>query len=263
MNAQTSIEAAPPAVYAAIAAFMCQMSKEGISKQRRSGDGGGPKFAFRGIDDVYNALAPVLAANQLMMLPRMLSRFQEERQTRNGGVMFYTTVEAEFDIVSGVDGSRHTVRTFGEAMDSSDKSTNKAMSAAFKYAAMQAFCIPTEGDNDADASTHEVQAVAKQERRTERQADAPKDDDGLMPDAEWANLSNLLRAANVPASDLIAEYGVRNLRHINMDQYANAIERLNTILADRNRAESNERAKREEAKQPANEFGGAAEDCPF
>src|SRR5690606_36136914 len=38
------------------------------------------------------------------------------------------------------------------------KATNKAMSAAYKYAAFQAFAIPTEGDNDADAHTHEVAA---------------------------------------------------------------------------------------------------------
>ena len=43
-------------------------------------------------------------------------------------------------------------------MDSGDKATNKAMSAAYKYAALQTFCIPTEGDNDADATTHEVKA---------------------------------------------------------------------------------------------------------
>jgi hypothetical protein len=43
-------------------------------------------------------------------------------------------------------------------MDSGDKASNKAMSAAYKYAAFQAFCIPTEGDNDADATTHEVAA---------------------------------------------------------------------------------------------------------
>ena len=41
-------------------------------------------------------------------------------------------------------------------MDSADKATNKAMSAAYKYAAFQAFAIPTQGDNDADATTHEV-----------------------------------------------------------------------------------------------------------
>jgi hypothetical protein len=32
------------------------------------------------------------------------------------------------------------------------------MSAAYKYACFQAFAIPTEGDNDADAQTHEVKA---------------------------------------------------------------------------------------------------------
>jgi hypothetical protein len=50
-------------------------------------------------------------------------------------------------------------------MDTSDKATNKAMSAAYKYAALQAFAIPTEGDNDADSHTPEVApkapAVAK------------------------------------------------------------------------------------------------------
>jgi hypothetical protein len=44
-------------------------------------------------------------------------------------------------------------------MDSGDKATNKAMSAAYKYAAFQAFSIPTESDNDADASTHVVQST--------------------------------------------------------------------------------------------------------
>lgn len=150
-------ETTAPQVYKAISAVMAELSKEGISKSRRSGDGGGPKFQFRGIDDVYNALAPILAEHGLMILPRMIERSVTERTTKNGGAMFYTVVEAEFDLVASADGSKHTIRTFGEAMDSSDKSTNKAMSAAFKYAAVQAFCIPTEGDNDADAATHEVQ----------------------------------------------------------------------------------------------------------
>ena len=43
-------------------------------------------------------------------------------------------------------------------MDPSDKPTNKAMSAPYKYLAFQTFAIPTEGDNDADAHTHEVTA---------------------------------------------------------------------------------------------------------
>ena len=61
-----------------------------------------------------------------------------------------------YDLVCAEDGSKHTIATIGEAMDSADKATNKAMSAAYKYAAFQAFAIPTEGDNDADAHTHVV-----------------------------------------------------------------------------------------------------------
>ena len=38
-------------------------------------------------------------------------------------------------------------------MDSGDKASNKAMSAAFKYACFQTFCIPTEEMRDPDAET--------------------------------------------------------------------------------------------------------------
>jgi hypothetical protein len=143
-------------VYTCIAAVSAEIAQTGISKDRKNATQG---YQFRGIDDVFNALAPLLAKHKLVILPRMLTRTCVERQTQKGGVLFNTTVEAEFDFVSAHDGTKHTVRTFGEAMDSADKSTNKAMSAAYKYAAFQAFCIPTEGDNDADATTHEVVAT--------------------------------------------------------------------------------------------------------
>jgi hypothetical protein len=141
-------------VYKAINAVQAELAKSGISKDRRNTQGAG--YNFRGIDDIYNALAPLLADKGLCILPRVLSRESVERVSKQGGALFYITVEAEFDFVSTADGSKHTVKTFGEAMDSGDKATNKAMSAAYKYAAFQAFCIPTEGDNDADASTHQV-----------------------------------------------------------------------------------------------------------
>lgn len=137
-------------VYEAINAVQTALSRSGISKDRQ-----GPGFKFRGVDDVYNALAPLLAEHKLCILPRIVGRECVERESAAGKALFYVTVEAEFDFVSAEDGSRHTVRTFGEAMDSSDKATNKAMSAAYKYAAFQTFAIPTEADNDADAHAHQ------------------------------------------------------------------------------------------------------------
>ena len=95
------------------------LTKTGIAKDRTAQQGA--NFKFRGIDDVYNALAPLLAANGLCILPRMLSRKCDERQSTAGKALFYVTVEAEFDFVSAEDGSKHIVKTFGEAMDSGDK----------------------------------------------------------------------------------------------------------------------------------------------
>jgi hypothetical protein len=145
-----------PRVYAAIANVMADIGVAGIGKDRSNQQQG---FKFRGIDDVYNALSGPLSARGLMLLPRVLSRDVVERTTKNGGALFYVSLDVEFDLVCAEDGSKHTVRVAGEAMDSGDKATNKAMSAAYKYACMQVFCIPTEGDNDADSTTHEVQSA--------------------------------------------------------------------------------------------------------
>ena len=142
-------------VYQCIVAASADIAAVGLSKTRKNETQGYP---FRGIDDVYNLIAPILAKHHLVILPRILSRDISERQTKSGSIMFSVTVEAEFDLVSADDGSKHTIRTYGEAMDNADKATNKAMSAAYKYAAFQAFAIPTEGDNDADASHHEAKA---------------------------------------------------------------------------------------------------------
>jgi hypothetical protein len=49
-----------------------------------------------------------------------------------------------------MDGSSIEVVTVGEAMDSGDKSCNKAMSTAQKYAIFQVFAIPTEELKDSD-----------------------------------------------------------------------------------------------------------------
>lgn len=141
-------------VYQAIASVSKELAAQGIRKDSRNAAQG---FSFRGIDAVYNALAPLLAKHGLCILPRCIERTVTERINGKGNALFYVTVHAEFDFVSAEDGSKHTVSTYGEAMDSGDKATNKAMSAAYKYAAFQAFCIPTEETAvDADADAHEI-----------------------------------------------------------------------------------------------------------
>jgi hypothetical protein len=141
-----------PHVYQAICGVTAALAKEGVSKDRKNQQQG---YAFRGIEDVQNALAPLLASHQLCMLPSVIERTCVERQTQKGGTLFYVTLRVRFDLVSAQDGSSHSIVTEGEAMDSADKATNKAMSAAAKYACILSFCIPTEGTEDADYHTPE------------------------------------------------------------------------------------------------------------
>lgn len=219
MNAQSKI--APAGVYAKIAAVQAALAKVGIGKNRCNQQQG---YNFRGIDEVYNTLAPLLAEHGLAILPRILSREMVERKTAKGNPLFYVTVEAEFDFVSADDGSQHTVRTYGEAMDSADKATNKAMSAAYKYAAMMTFAIPTEGDNDADSTTHQV---------------APE----AMPDHEWARLVQLIEATKADTTAMLKYYAVPDLRQLSQDQYADAVNNLEKKLAALAKAETNAKAK--------------------
>ena len=153
-------------VYEAIAAITASLSKVGIAKGRKTQQGGGASFSFRGIDDVLNALSPLLAEHKLCIFPRITNRASVERQTKSGGALFYTTVNAEFDFVSAVDGSKHTAATIGEAMDSGDKSTNKAMSIAYKYAVFLTFCVPIEGTPDADGEVYEISGAKQLDDNT-------------------------------------------------------------------------------------------------
>lgn len=141
-------------VYKAINAVQAELAAlGGISKNRKNIQ---QNYSFRGIDDVYNTLAPILAKHKLLILPKVLERTCEERKDRKGYPLFYVTLKTDFYFTSSDDGSYFVATAYGEAMDSADKATNKAMSAAYKYVCLQAFAIPTDGDNDADSTTHEL-----------------------------------------------------------------------------------------------------------
>jgi hypothetical protein len=206
----------PPHVYQAIAAVQGELATIGIAKNRRNTQGSG--YNFRGIDDVYAALSPLLAKHQLVVVPRVTNREVVERQSKNGGALFYVTVHVEFDFVSAIDGTTHTAATFGEAMDSGDKATNKAMSAAYKYAAFMTFAIPTEGDNDADATTHEVAG--------RRSANGP------ISDGQWATLIQLSQAASVSADRLCKFFEVNSLKELPANRYDEAVEKLNVTIQE-------------------------------
>lgn len=145
--------ATAPHVLIAMSNVMAEIGAIGISKGRKNKDQG---YNFRGIDDIYNELNSIMTRNRLLMIPVKVVPSYMEKPTKSGGSVNYTRLTVDWLMASALDGSTQAMQTVGEAMDSADKASNKAQSGAQKYAALMVFMIPTEGDNDADASHHET-----------------------------------------------------------------------------------------------------------
>jgi hypothetical protein len=111
-------------------------------------------FKFRGIDQFVNALYPALTKHGVFMAPRCVREDHEvkdvTRSNGKAGVDKHVTIMMEYDFFAE-DGSKVTVGPIpAEGLDSGDKATNKALSAALKYALIQTFSIPTEDMAEAD-----------------------------------------------------------------------------------------------------------------
>ena len=136
-----------------------------IAKNRKAS--GQFSYNFRGIDDVYNALHPLLGANAVFPVATVLEHDQIERETKDGKLQIYTIMHMRYKFLA-LDGSFVETEAIGEAQDMGDKSTNKAMSIAYKYACFQTFCIPTEDLIDPDAESPESPVHPRNETNTAR-----------------------------------------------------------------------------------------------
>ena len=134
-------------IYEAIAAIMADCPA--ITKSQKNQQQG---FMYRGVDVVMNVLQPLMIKHKVFVVPEVVESQREERQTSRGGSLIYTTLKVKYTFYAD-DGSSVCAVVQGEGMDSGDKSSNKAMSVAFKYACFQVFCIPTEEMKDPDADT--------------------------------------------------------------------------------------------------------------
>lgn len=148
-------------------------------------------FMYRGIDDVMNALQPLLAKNKVFIVPEILEQTREERASSKGGNLIYSICKIKYKFYAE-DGSSVEAITLGEGMDSGDKATNKAMAIAMKYALFQVFCIPTDEMKDPDSETPE-QSTKKSSVTDNKisEADAKKVE-AMMKEMGW-NVEELLQ----------------------------------------------------------------------
>jgi len=111
-------------------------------------------YNFRGIDDVFNCVGPVLVKHKVFIVPKVVDFQVSNVKTSTGKDACRVVLRVEYRFFAP-DGSHLLAVTIGEAMDTGDKAANKAMAAAMKYAVWQTFCIPTIGV-DSEVDSHEM-----------------------------------------------------------------------------------------------------------
>lgn len=142
-------------IYEQLCAVMAEI--EAVSKNKTNTQ---QNYKYRSIDDVYNMIQPIFGKNKVFILPKVSNIKEEERQSKSGGTLFYTTLEMEYTFYTA-DGSSLTTIATGKSMDSGDKSLDKAKSSAMKYLLLQMFLIPTEEDKDTEMASPEVKPKEK------------------------------------------------------------------------------------------------------
>ena len=150
-------------IYERIAAIMAEVPAIGKNNQNQE-----QRYRFRGIDDVYNSLHPLFVKHQVFTTSEILNKNREVWTNKNGTIMIEFTLQVKYRFTA-IDGSSIETETMGQAMDSSDKASNKAMSMAHKAAILQIFMIPTVDIEDADANTPEPQAHGYQQQPPQQQ----------------------------------------------------------------------------------------------
>ena len=129
-----------------------------IGKNRKAP---GLNYAFRGIDDILPDAQALCVKHGVLHMPRVLERERETVTTRGGAPMVSVRLLIEHTF-RAPDGSSVVAVTLGEAMDSGDKATNKAHTAALKLALTEGLLIPThEADRDTEEHSPEIAAPAK------------------------------------------------------------------------------------------------------
>jgi len=123
----------------------------GIAKKDRNQAQG---FNFRGIDSVVNAVSPALQKFGVVIVPSVEEYdYQTVEIGKNRTPMGHVRVKVTYTFI-GANGDAIKATVVGEAMDSGDKATAKAMSVAFRTALLQSLSLPTD-EVDPDATSYE------------------------------------------------------------------------------------------------------------
>jgi len=216
---ETKAQDKPGAIYGAMIAIASEMPS--ISKVQKNA---AQNYVFRGVDDVFNALQPILSKHGVFMTAEILDLKREERQTKSGGIMAFVTTRVRYSFVAK-DGSSVATESAGEGADAGDKATAKSLSIAMKYALLQAFLVPTADVKDPEHDNPELSPLPPERE--------PGDDPFLNdppPPSKFDHLADFEKAKKAMGEasyyEILGGLGFEHANEIAVEQRKNVLQTL-------------------------------------
>lgn len=145
------------------------MQEVGYVQKKRSG---GVNYSFAGEAALIEAIRPELVKNGLFVFPASIRETSDSYTTSKGATMNRAVLVITYRFAH-TSGETFDVEVAGEGADVGDKSFNKAMTGAYKYALRQTFCIETGDDPDKSASEPAAPSVTRVPPKTNGRNPAP------------------------------------------------------------------------------------------
>jgi hypothetical protein len=116
-------------------------------------------WSFRGVDAVVNAIGPACRTHGIVIVPTVIGHEVSSIPVSGNKTMRSVVVMVQYEFI-GPEGDKLTAVSVGEAFDSGDKATAKAMSVALRTCLLQTFLLPTD-EPDPDHDVYEVAPAQK------------------------------------------------------------------------------------------------------
>jgi hypothetical protein len=179
-----------PLIYGRMAAVMQDV--DAIVKKEQSTQ---VKYAFRSIEDVMNAIHPILAKHQVLIVPTGHELTNQVFEKGQGKFSYQAVLKSSYRFYT-IDGSFVDASMCAESIDYSDKATQQASSYIYKNLILQTFCIPTkdlmsDGDGKQPDRENEKPATAK--------AATPATRSQVLQDTRLSDRPNVVEQARAAA----------------------------------------------------------------
>lgn len=150
-----------------LAAKMAKISGELGAIPKTRPPGSTVSYAFRSIDDVMNALNPLLSSAGITITGKVINHSIERVVSAKGTSGYCVVLTYEMTVTDGIESI--LTQELAMSLDYGDKAATQAMSMAYKYALIRLFVVTTKDLIANDADNRAVEMPEQPLPQTEKQ----------------------------------------------------------------------------------------------